>query len=1532
MADLLKKWANGMGITTNINEFERDLANGFCFGEILAHPDYDLMTAEDFATFADNDSAEAKVSNFQHLAPVLRDLGIKFDSLIANQIMTEHHGVALRLLHQIKQSLQSLKKNAFSSSTSITNYTRNDKPSQKTSVSYLMGQKTMGKTRYEDIESSRFDDKLRKMVPNSYEQKLATHLQPWKDHRTEMEELNAEITADEKEHERLREVERRQGMLDKYHQNKQFMQEWQSQGTEAHAKNMNNRRDETKRCLGYELATRENAARRTVLRTDNARHDVEDSIDAFETTLRRLGKAETEDIADGEVKKRLQAPPVSTLEHMRTIERSLPAFDEMGHSADNYIRTIKKKKAEEDVSRKERDRRRRKVLLDQQSAQKELEMRRREEMLLEKLCRQSKEERKVAESLWECQLHKDILKENRKFRDRQEEAARARDKELQAEAERGARQAAYEEYQRRVEATLVRRSEFEDKLAAEKAQKHYDVCLEVMEGALDIVARIVTHKEDTDGQWPTEELAEWTVQWTNNEPIWPPPPPPPDPVAEAKRAAEDAAARDPVKASEQPQLDEMEWKRYVTWAGPWAWIAEGEQPKELLPSQSRPPPEGVQTTPLCDLVSKLDKRITPVEPCADPPDVPQFPVAVSVIGKPFSGKTDLCEALAEKNVRRICPDGVVQAAVDAYRKVMIDGGEVVGRKLELGQRAFEQLASGRGVDDRTVVDLIISAIQNLACEPELVSGYVLDGFPITVSQGRLLENSLTGYQEPLEGPAKGLSSELASLACTVEGPAADSAEEKAVSGLKGVLRLDIEDSTAEERAHGRVVDIDEGARYHLQSDPPTMGSGAFNRLAQEENESSADLHIGPRLAAAKVHSDELNKFLDRFGVVQAIDAEEAFAAVKHIGDELVADLLYRWDEEKNKNMKARPPTSLSFLAEPPKPESLPLTVTEGVKDLQLAELLLSQWVEVEQRYKQGAKDIFSKLRVVRREAVPHYAGVRDSMIQFLRRPDERQVVAQRFHDGFNAIEEWMRSDVEVKQELHLRCEELLEQLWDVSDGRKDAANEERYALLGCGWLQDKCGACTVGLAELMSLELMRYQAARGMLEAENLFRTQGDVPDPGAVLEVALQLGEVLTPPADGAPPRQPEDDSGIAPTLPQAESLTASLKEYLVSALALVTEEGLEEHPIKDQLMQEVLITQQRLKAIASRGELLITGLHHRGATLGSQMESWLEARYTAEVASSTGFAAQVREAIEGEELLVHDITLEDTEFQIDEGTRLVPYVSESREEGAEAEPLPDRSTLTQLTMIHEHLVNAAPSGIMTGEDFVWLLRRLVADGGGPLPLEWMSSDEEVINKRLSQLQQALDIGDCGTISWREFLVCAVLPSYPNTVDLLEMRKAFGVADTDGDSRVTMDEYKSVKLWFEANSKLDDARKDGIKGLLYQLFTVADPNQPDNDDVQLFDFLACLLHLCADDSQQVGVQKAFKMLAGGDAPLKKEEVARIATAGVGVLDDMQVAGLAQVFSGKADSARTQLEPIMADPHGNAMMMAQRVYQRKHIY
>merc|ERR1711988_1121260 len=112
------------------------------------------------------------------------------------------------------------------------------------------------------------------------------------------------------------------------------------------------------------------------------------------------------------------------------------------------------------------------------------------------------------------------------------------------------------------------------------------------------------------------------------------------------------------------------------------------------------------------------------------------------------------------------------------------------------------------------------------------------------------------------------------------------------------------------------------------------------------------------------------------------------------------------------------------------------------------------------------------------------------------------------------------------------------------------------------------------------------------------------------------------------------------------------------------------------------------------------------------------------------------------------------------------------------------------------------------------------------------MSTDEEVVAQRLMQLVSALDVGDTGAIAWREFLIAAALPSYPSMSELLEMRKAFAAADADGDNRVTQEEFKTVKLWFHANSKLDDAKKEALCGLLYPLFTVPDPNQPDNDDV----------------------------------------------------------------------------------------------------
>ena len=75
------------------------LATGYVLGELLSR----LNLQPDFEHFDASGTPDAMINNYTRLQPTLRALGVKFSSNVANALIREDRGVALKVLYDIKR-------------------------------------------------------------------------------------------------------------------------------------------------------------------------------------------------------------------------------------------------------------------------------------------------------------------------------------------------------------------------------------------------------------------------------------------------------------------------------------------------------------------------------------------------------------------------------------------------------------------------------------------------------------------------------------------------------------------------------------------------------------------------------------------------------------------------------------------------------------------------------------------------------------------------------------------------------------------------------------------------------------------------------------------------------------------------------------------------------------------------------------------------------------------------------------------------------------------------------------------------------------------------------------------------------------------------------------------------------------------------------------------------------------------------------------------------------------------------------------
>ena len=113
---------------------------------------------------------------------------------------------------------------------------------------------------------------------------------------------------------------------------------------------------------------------------------------------------------------------------------------------------------------------------------------------------------------------------------------------------------------------------------------------------------------------------------------------------------------------------------------------------------------------------------------------------------------------------------------------------------QLGEIALKSLNKGEPVKDEIIVHLLVERIKILPHD----TGFIIDGFPTTYNQAKLLEKALSGYDEDNPTPVK-----LKRESILAPNPKPEPPKPKHKSAIDLIVYLEASNSTVLKRSVGR---------------------------------------------------------------------------------------------------------------------------------------------------------------------------------------------------------------------------------------------------------------------------------------------------------------------------------------------------------------------------------------------------------------------------------------------------------------------------------------------------------------------------------------------------------------------------------------------------------------------------------------------------------------------------------------------------------------------------------------------------------
>ncbi|RXN37637.1 sperm flagellar 2 [Labeo rohita] len=835
-------------------------------------------------------------------------------------------------------------------------------------------------------------------------------------------------------------------------------------------------------------------------------------------------------------------------------------------------------------------------------------------------------------------------------------------------------------------------------------------------------------------------------------------------------------------------------------------------------------------------------------------------------------------------------------------------------RAQHGAAVEQALKTGKAVPDQLLIDIIVDAIRNIPAD----SGWILDGFPLDISQAQMLEKALNGT-EPDQAETK-TQSNLATDKNTPKDPPPPPA------ALDLVVLLDLSDEQVLERAAHQAVDGESIEQERDSSDVPDESTSMTDVDTQDPAFFSDEENLGRKQIQHRVSG-----FHDTWPKLEKWFGDQQNILVKVTAD-VDEDTLFS-------NVKM---------------------VLMDAMDSEIPEYLVPYWENICNSYVINVKTVMQNLRGERELIIHHLYNIRENFRQFLQKPDLKQEFVSTWQRDYNSVPDSIREDEETKGELHQRLDDLRERLWDICDKRKEEAEQERAGVIDDGWLDDHTAVLINHYSALMQIEVGRFQDSLCLLrdyytamcktafpESTRGF-TRIPLIDITADNHAEQEAPKIPAPVPSERPTKIPEEKDSesegnkktkLSPTSELLKQVLHHpdeklLQEFFQTALSAVRsmvlaetqqreeEEGDEEQkqvetqrvqtsnsatdnrktgkkkgaptppqepspqPVVEKSPEELKRKAERKRikqefttalkreehAVKLRLELIkahalqtVSSLQQRAEQAYRNMEEWLGTRFLSEMKSIDQLTELVRQHIENGVEIHHELVLQSADFCVDGDTLVMASPSPAPRRSLLEQPKNSTLTVQQLHILCAQLCKTAPAGLMCSNELTEVLHELTSShmGSDVLPEPWMHITPSQVDELVHVLAP-----DPEMLDWRLFLLSAALPwPFPSQTQLLKTLQHYRAVDTRGTGLITQEQYAQVELWFPSERDLtvpDDPteplphdRLGNLRKFFFSLFANT------HTSPLMLDYLSMLLYFCCHPEPAQGFTRALSLMNG---------------------------------------------------------------------